>query len=496
MILLALPALAQDPALSTDTQLLRPTFAADALPGFDDPGFLRPGAVRVGGLVQYERDPLVLYKFDEDQGAVVANRDTVHLGVWWQPAERVALRLGLPLVAQWAGEVPTLSDDGVGVGNFSGGLAVQGWTAGALRTAATFDVFLPTSPATAWVGDASIRGDVGLVAALDLAGLTPLAELGATLRPRTDTGYDYRPGSELTGNLGLRYAVWPDRVSVGTGVLARLGFSGGASVPVEWVTGLALDPVRAWQVDLGVGRGLTGGYGTTQLRLYAGLTWSRTPEAPPPPAPPPVVEAPPSADLTEAEVAPPPEPAWEEGELAKVEEERIVIRDPIQFELGTDRILPVSQPTLEAIAGVLAANPRILHVVIEGHASEEGTYLYNYDLSLRRAVAIFRALVEVGVHPARLSCRGMGEVAPVAAGVDEASLALNRRVVFHIVRQLAPGEPHPDWGTERRVPWTGAAEPWTAPVVAPPPAPPPPAEPFPDFRDDEDDGPLAPEESP
>lgn len=487
-----------DRSTATDTQLLRPTFADGAIPGFDVPHFARPGTLRVGTLLQYERDPLLLYKFKEEQGAVVANRDVLDLGLWWQPARRVALRVSLPITAQWGGEVEGLSDDGVGVGNLGAGVALQAWKAGRLSTAGTLDLLLPTSPTTAWVGDAGIRAEGGVLGSFDLGGLMADLEMAASLRAKTDTGYDFRPGSELLVNPALRYQAWPGRVELGTGLLTRWGFTGAAAAPVEWVAGISTHPTRRWQVDAGVGRGLTGGYGTTQLRLFAGVTWHQEPREPEP-APVVAVVSPPTADLTEAEVAPPPEPPADPP-LARIERERIVIRDPIQFEFGTDRILPISQPTLEAIQRILDQNPEVLHVVIEGHASEEGSYLYNYHLSLRRSIAIFRALVDMGVHPARLSCRGMGEVVPVAEGADETALAANRRVVFHIVRRLEPGEPYPDWGTERRVPWTGAAEPWSAPVVAPPPeaapapASPPPAESFPDFREEEDATPFGTEE--
>ena len=81
---------------------------------------------------------------------------------------------------------------------------------------------------------------------------------------------------------------------------------------------------------------------------------------------------------------------------------------------------------------------QIGHVVIEGHASEEGSHQYNYDLSNLRARAIFKALAEAGVHPDRMSHRGYGEALPKNLGEDEAALAENRRVEFHIIRQDAP----------------------------------------------------------
>ena len=103
---------------------------------------------------------------------------------------------------------------------------------------------------------------------------------------------------------------------------------------------------------------------------------------------------------------------------------------------------------------------RIGHLLIEGHASEEGSFAYNYDLSIRRAKAIFEQLIVLGVHPERMSYRGMGEVVPVAMGSDEASLEKNRRVEFEIIKQYDPNETRPSrrppvLKPDIRLPWNG-----------------------------------------
>ena len=146
--------------------------------------------------------------------------------------------------------------------------------------------------------------------------------------------------------------------------------------------------------------------------------------------------------------------AIKQAALAKVEGDRIVIRDPIRFVFAKDEVLPESLPILADVARVLADNPRILYVVVEGHASEEGSFEYNYALSTARARAIYRVLIEVGVHPDRLGYRAMGEVAPENLGTDEVGLAANRRVLFRIERQLTSDMPPPSWEPVP-VPWTG-----------------------------------------
>jgi hypothetical protein len=64
-------------------------------------------------------------------------------------------------------------------------------------------------------------------------------------------------------------------------------------------------------------------------------------------------------------------------------------------------------------------------------------------------------LLRSGVHPDRMSYRGMGEVVPVAAGEDEASLATNRRVEFRIVKQYEPDERPAEFRPGVLLPWSG-----------------------------------------
>lgn len=506
MILLALLPVALLPVAragdSADIEIVRPTFSAGALPGTDAARLEAEGTAYTGALFQYERDPLVLYQFQNEVGAVVSNRDILHLGFSWQPISAISLRGSLPMAAQWGSEVESLSGDGVGLGDLSAGLRVAFLDRRAVAVSGAGDLYLPTSTPDMWMGETSMRAAVGLLTDVDLGPVGLKGGIRTTLRPPVDTSYDFVLGSEVGATVALGYTLWPERLSLTTGVITHTTydrFFQEAESVAEWVNALAWRVRPPWEVMLGVGRGIAPGYGTSQFRALAQLTWVHRPE---PPAPTPVqrvaiTEVP--TELTERDVTPEPPPVVEEvAPLAVVQRDQIVIRDPIQFEFGTDRILPVSMPTLQAVAALMETHPEMLEVVIEGHASDEGSYEYNYKLSLSRAIAIFAALVDVGVHPRRLSCRAMGEVQPVSAGTDEVSLAANRRVNFHIVRWLQPGELYPNYGTEMRVPWTGETRPVPPPPArpagaapgAPAPAPSrvvlPPEETYPDFREEEE----------
>ncbi len=455
---------------SADIELLRPSFSPGAIPGIDSPLMVDFGNIRLGVLAQYTRDPLVLYAEGDDRGAVIARRQTIYLGLSSDLGQRTSMRLLRPMAAQWGSENPDLAGSSLGLADLSGGLRQQLGSIGATTIALRGDITVPTGARLSWLGESQPRAYLGAVALAELGAFAPMLDVGVTLRAPVDTEQDFLLGNEVTANLGLRYIIWPEQVTLSAGLLSRTSTTDflqrGASTGSELISVVQLSPRPGRQWDIGVGKGLADGYGTSEFRAFAGMTWIRVEDAPLP--------QPPAVVITEL----PPEPiamevleedTWDDDELARIEEKQIVIRDPIQFEQGTARILEDSLPTLHYVAALMNSNWLIGHVVIEGHASEEGSFAYNYDLSIRRARSIFEALLQASVHPDRISYRGMGEVIPVRAGEDEESLAANRRVEFHIVQQLSESDPPPEYRPVEQTPWDGAPVDLTVPDTAPAP---------------------------
>ena len=477
--------------MSLDTELVRPLFTAGAPPGFDAPSAGGPGVVRVGLATQFERDPLVRYADGAVVGAVVRNRVATYLGTSLDFSRRVSARFSLPVVAQWGSELADLSGDGVHAGDLGGGLRVDIVEGGPVALSARADLLVPIGAAAAWVAEEGVRFSPGAVLGVDLGRVDILADAGVTLRPTVRTTDALTVGPELTAGLAATAAIVPDVLDGYVGALGRFGLAadaGPGASSMEALLGARLHALPALEVDLAGGRGLTRGYGGTAYRVFASVTFHRAPAdrvAPAETASAPALSRDAVLDLSGIEEAPEPDggaAAVVETPLARVEQKEIVIRDPLQFERGTDRILPSSQATLLFVARLMNENPDITQLVIEGHASGEGTFEHNYRLSVERALAVFQALVEAGVHPTRLACRGFGEVSPAVAGDDDAARARNRRVVFHIAHRLAPNEPNPGWSTNVRLPWSGEAK----AIPAPPPPPPPPAPTGPvDFRDED-----------
>jgi len=130
----------------------------------------------------------------------------------------------------------------------------------------------------------------------------------------------------------------------------------------------------------------------------------------------------------------PPPPLEEMPVTSKV----IVLRGLSFFDFDKSDIRPDSRPVLDEAAALLRQNKDITSS-IEGHTDALGSDEYNQALSMRRAEAVFRFLVNRGVAPERMEVSGFGESRPVADNDTESGRAQNRRVEIHVVEQTVPG---------------------------------------------------------
>jgi outer membrane protein OmpA-like peptidoglycan-associated protein len=446
--------------LPIDVELVRPALAPGGTAGQDTPWTQPPGIPRIAAMIQAQQDPVVVYSDGDYVGPAVSSRSLVQTGVRWGPIDRLDVSLAVPFAWQEGGTFPG-SAEGFALGDLEFGARYRILGSDKSALAVRADVALPSGDAEAWMGEGTVRPGGALLGALVLGNFALLGEAGFRYGVAgATTELELHTGPALVTNAAVRWNY--EKIGVGFGYLGRLRLAAEASArdnASALVATVSIQAPKGVVVDVGGGPGLGGGVGASTLRGFVGVAW--TPErivlpkrpvsttartlAPPPEIVPDQVERPPP---------PPAIPGWAEGELAKVSGERIVIRDPIRFVFAKDEVLPESIPTLVDVARVLAQNPRITYVVVEGHASEEGSFEYNYALSTARARAVYRVLIEAGVHPERVGYRAMGEVAPESTATDEASLASNRRVLFRIERQLASDRPPPEWAPVP-VPWTG-----------------------------------------
>ncbi|MBM3406577.1 MAG: peptidoglycan-associated lipoprotein Pal [Betaproteobacteria bacterium] len=102
-------------------------------------------------------------------------------------------------------------------------------------------------------------------------------------------------------------------------------------------------------------------------------------------------------------------------------------RRSIFFDFDSFVVKDEFRPILEAHARFLVSNPT-RKVVLQGNTDDRGSREYNIALGQKRADAVRRAMVALGVAENQMEAVSFGEERPKNAGTDESALAENRRV--------------------------------------------------------------------
>jgi OOP family OmpA-OmpF porin len=113
----------------------------------------------------------------------------------------------------------------------------------------------------------------------------------------------------------------------------------------------------------------------------------------------------------------------------------VKIGTQVVFTPSSADIDPRSTGLLSEVADVLARNPQVKRVQVQGHTDNRGDPTQNRELSQRRAEAVAQWLVNAGVDPARLEAKGFGDEQPLAPNITAENRARNRRVQFVILKK-------------------------------------------------------------
>ncbi len=101
--------------------------------------------------------------------------------------------------------------------------------------------------------------------------------------------------------------------------------------------------------------------------------------------------------------------------------------EPVYFDMDRAVLRADARASLKAGADAIQEHPEWGVVTIQGHCDERGSDEYNLALGERRATAVKRYLVDLGVPRSRLSTVTFGERLPAVAGHDEKAWRFNRR---------------------------------------------------------------------
>lgn len=104
----------------------------------------------------------------------------------------------------------------------------------------------------------------------------------------------------------------------------------------------------------------------------------------------------------------------------------ILARRSIYFDFDSYIVKDEFKPVIEAHAKFLS-NSKGRKAVIQGNTDERGGREYNLALGQKRAEAVRKSLVLLGVPDAQLEAVSFGKEKPKATGTDEATWAENRR---------------------------------------------------------------------
>ena len=104
------------------------------------------------------------------------------------------------------------------------------------------------------------------------------------------------------------------------------------------------------------------------------------------------------------------------------------VGDRVFFDFDKSDIKPEGRTTLQKQADWLKKYPNVT-VTVEGHCDDRGTREYNLALGERRATAVKKMLVALGVPANRISTISYGKERPAVVGDNEQAWAQNRRGV-------------------------------------------------------------------
>ena len=98
----------------------------------------------------------------------------------------------------------------------------------------------------------------------------------------------------------------------------------------------------------------------------------------------------------------------------------------VYFDFDSFVIKDEFRPVVESFSKSLTANKQ-KRISIEGHTDERGGREYNLALGQKRAEAVQKAMLLLGVSESQVEAVSYGEERPAVQGSDEAAWAKNRR---------------------------------------------------------------------
>ena len=261
-----------------------------------------PQVWNVGLFVNYQNDPLVLFRLDGDTKTelvkILSHQVTANILASYRPVEWFAIGIDVPVVAFQKGNgffgEPAPGVAGMGDIRLYPRFRIVGTEVVQLSATATF-----SAPTGHFTDDYTGRSTFGFYPGLLLGLRAGIFDLGFDLSwtvSGADSIGDVDMEHSMAARLGLRFAAVEDLLDiigeVGGGFQLSDPFGSSNESPVEAGGALRFHLGQGVELTTGGGAGVSGGAGAPDVRVYAGIMITSPPEPPPPP----VVEGPKDTD--------------------------------------------------------------------------------------------------------------------------------------------------------------------------------------------------------
>jgi flagellar motor protein MotB len=106
----------------------------------------------------------------------------------------------------------------------------------------------------------------------------------------------------------------------------------------------------------------------------------------------------------------------------------------LNFDFDRTNLNAKNLEEVKKIATYLKNNPD-QNIIVTGHTDNAGSVDYNLDLSIKRAEAVKRALINFGIDQKRVQAFGRGETMPYVPNDTEENRSRNRRIEIELVKK-------------------------------------------------------------
>ncbi|MBN2197165.1 MAG: OmpA family protein [Polyangiaceae bacterium] len=253
--------------------------------GLDLRGRLRPAA---GLVLDFAHNPLVAYGSDGKVARSIIERQFfAHLGGALILANRIRFGVNMPLLLQSTGD-PVVTPQGqfetetgfaLGDPRLTFDLRLVGLYDSPFTLAGGAEVYVPAGTQDAFASDGTLRVIPRLLAAGNLGVFAYAGRVGVHVRPAGGEFAGTELGSELGFGAALGVRLIDRSLLVGPELTGSTLLGGGdGATPIEALLGGKYTIARDYRVGIGIGPGLTRGFGSPDLRVLASFEWFPTVE--------------------------------------------------------------------------------------------------------------------------------------------------------------------------------------------------------------------------